>query len=242
MTHSSATPSTAEGFLLTPSPAPSPPRRAVILANGELRDPQTVLSAIRPDDWLIAADGGAMHLRALGLRPHAVIGDFDSLHPRVIGTLEQSGAVLERHPAHKDETDLELAVRYTLSQGFTDILIFGALGGRWDQTLANLLLPAQPEFSAARIRLVDGRQQIFPIRGSGIIEGQPGDIVSLVPLNGDVHGITTDGLEYPLRDETLFSGTTRGISNVLLGESARVTARQGVLLCVVVHSSMHRLE
>lgn len=238
MTHELATPSTAEGFLLPASSShPAPTGRAVIVANGELGDPQALLAAIHPGDLLVAADGGTAHLLSLGLRPHAVIGDFDSLDPETLAGLDRDGADLQRHPARKDKTDLELAVRYVLSKGGSDILIFGALGGRWDQTLANLLLPALPDLFPARIRLVNGAQQIYLIRGVGRIEGQPGDTVSLIPLSGDARGITTQGLEYPLDDETIPLGSTRGISNVLLEHRAQVDVREGLLMCVVIGPS-----
>ena len=147
---------------------------------------------------------------------------------------------VERFPARKNETDLELALRLAVreapAEAARDILIFGALGGRWDQTLANLLLLAHPDFRAVRVRLVDGRQQIYLVQGPTVIEGQPGDTVSLVALNGDALGVTTDGLEYPLQRGTLRFGSTLGISNVLVGTRATVSVESGLVACVVIGS------
>lgn len=210
-------------------------RRAVIFANAELYDLGLAQAALRPGDWVIAADGGTRHCRALGLAADVVIGDFDSLGPGELVALQASKAQLVLYPVRKDQTDLELALRCAAEGGAKDILVFGGLGVRWDQTLANLLLLALPELSGARVRLLDGKQQIYLIRHKTTIEGRPGDTVSLIPLQGDASGVTTRGLEYPLDDGTLSFGSTLGISNVLLGESATVEVREGLLLCVVIN-------
>ncbi len=217
------------------------PKRAVIFANGVMTDPEATLAAIHPNDLIIAADGGLRHCQELGLTPAVLIGDFDSLDKAELAKMETSGAEIIHHPTRKDFTDLELALQHAHALGVTDIIVVAALGARWDQTLANLLLPAHPGLDDVHIRLVDGTQEIMLVRGgassSGLeINGRPGDIVSLIPLGGDANGITTHGLEYPLTDGALFFGATRGISNVLLGETASVHLEQGLLLCIVIHN------
>lgn len=220
-------------FPAPPHAAPAAPR-AVIFANGEVADLAAARAALRPDDLLISADGGLRYFRALGLTPHVLVGDLDSLGPNEAAALAAAGVRVERFPARKDETDLELALRLALAEGTRDLVIFGALGGRWDQTLANLLLLAHPDFRAARVRLLDGVQQIYLIQGSTIIEGQPGDTVSLIALSGDALGLNTDGLEYPLTNGTLRFGSTLGISNVLAAPRATVTVKAGLVVCVVI--------
>lgn len=215
--------------------------RAVIFANGILNDPGQALAALRAGDVLIAADGGARHCQSLGLNPAVVIGDFDSLAPDELARLEAGGAQLMRYPARKDFTDLELALQHAASLPTDEILVFGALGARWDQTLANLLLPAAPGLEGVHIRLLDGPQEIALLRAGErrTFHGQAGDTVSLVPLGGHATGITTTGLEYPLTDGALYFGATRGISNVMLGEQATVQLAEGLLLCTVIHEGEH---
>ena len=214
-----------------------PALRAVIFANGELADLAAALAALRDGDWLIAADGGTRHCRALGLTPNAVIGDFDSLPPGEFEALSKQGAELHLYPRRKDKTDLELALRHAVKGGAQDLLVLGALGLRWDQTLANLMLLALPDLAAVRVRLVDGNQQVTLIRGREDIEGRAGDIVSLVPLGGEARGVTTHGLEYPLDNGSLPFGSTLGLSNTLLSESAMVEVREGLVACVVISES-----
>lgn len=130
-------------------------KRGVIIANGALQHPENARDAVRPDDLLIAADGGASHCRALGLTPAVIIGDLDSLSPQELASFERAGTQIIRHPAHKDYTDLELALLHARSLGLEQVLILGALGMRWDQTLANLLLPLSSELGGMEIRMLE---------------------------------------------------------------------------------------
>jgi thiamine pyrophosphokinase len=124
-----------------------------------------------------------------------------------------------------------------MAEGVGAVVIVAALGGRLDQMMANLLLLTLPELRGVDVRVVEGSQEAFLIRGEARIEGQPGDTVSLIPLRGDATDITTEGLEWALEDEALRFGETRGVSNVLTAEQASVRVRRGLLLCVVTHVS-----
>ncbi len=211
--------------------------RVVIFANGEFPDPQSARALLRADDLVIAADGGTRHAWNAGVIPHVVIGDFDSLSPEEQSRVEASASRAIRFSPHKDETDLELALQYAARAGATEIIVLAALGGRLDQTIANLLLLALPELSGIATRVVEGAQTAFLIQDEARIKGQPGDTVSLIPLGGDAVGVTAEGLEWPLYEDTLRFGPARGVSNVLLAEQARVCVRRGLLLCVVTCTS-----
>jgi thiamine pyrophosphokinase len=210
--------------------------RAIVIANGHVGNSEASRVQNWPHDLVICADGGAQHALGLGLAPDVVVGDLDSLDGDLRARLEDEGCQVLVHPPRKDETDLELALRYAIDHGVEEILILGALGGRIDQTLANILLLALPELQKVKTRIVAGDQEMFLIRGQAFIEGQVGDTVSLLPIAGDVRGITAEGLEYPLQHGTLKFGPTLGISNVLTVPVARVQVGQGLLLCVHISS------
>jgi thiamine pyrophosphokinase len=169
-----------------------------------------------------------------------VVGDFDSLDPRTLEQLSSAGSELVQYSIRKDFTDLELALQLAVRRGAQEILVLAALGGRWDQTLANLLLPAAASMAGIRIRLLDSGQEIILAHPGETLQiiGLPGDIVSLIPLTGDAHQITTHGLEYPLQGESLSFGSTRGISNVLLDENATIYLGQGILMVIVFHNPL----
>jgi len=209
--------------------------RAVIFANGEFSDALSAQRLLRPDDLIIAADGGARHAFEVGVVPHLVIGDLDSLTSEDQARAIAAGSRILSFSPHKDETDLELALQQARHEGATEIVILAALGGRLDQTVANLLLMALPDIEGIDVRVVAGQQTAFLIHaGSDVcVEGRPGDVVSLIPLGRDALGVTATGLEWPLRDDTLYFGRARGVSNVLIADRAQVRVRQGLLLCVV---------
>ncbi len=206
--------------------------RTIIFANGHLPDPAAVKALLRPDDWVIAADGGACHALACGSTPHLIIGDLDSLPAETQAELMAAGSEFLAYPADKDETDLELALLHASDAGASTLLVIGAFGGRLDQTLANLLLLARPELAHLHVSITDGRQTAWLVRDEIAISGAVGDRVSLIPIGGDVHGVITHGLGWRLAGETLCLGQTRGVSNVMTGSQARVQVTAGLLLCV----------
>ncbi len=211
--------------------------RAIIFANGEFTDVQSVRNMLRSDDLIIAADGGTRHALAAGVTPHVVIGDLDSLSADEQARVEAASSRTVRFSPRKDETDLELALLHAAREGATEIIILAALGGRLDQTIANVLLLSLPELRELDVRIVEGAQEAFLIHSEALIEGRPGDTVSLIPLGGDAVGVTAEGLEWPLHKDCLRFGPARGVSNVLMAEQARVRVRRGMLLCVVTHAS-----
>ncbi len=204
------------------------------MANGIAPDETTVRRWLDSATRLICADGGARAALSLGLQPDVVVGDLDSLDDAQQAQLAALGCRLAVYPVAKDWTDLELALKLAMEEGATEVVILGALGGRLDQELANIMLLLLPELDNVSVRIVDERQEIFVARSEATLAGQPGDIVSLIPWGGDVRGIITEGLMYPLRDEPLLAGPARGISNMMIGQVARVTLRSGALL--VIHT------
>ncbi len=207
----------------------------LICANG-ITSPDTPLPQA---DWVIAADGGARLCDALRVRPHALIGDLDSLTPAEVARWEAMAVAIHRYPPEKDQTDLELALHLAVAKGATEISVLGALGGRWDQSIANLLLLAHPRWRDLPITLYDGPQRVFLVRHRGVVQGQMGETVSLIPIAGDAQGVTTTGLAYALDDEVLPFGQALGVSNRLIAPRAEITVRQGLLLVVHI-SGKHR--
>ncbi len=204
--------------------------QAVIVANGELHVDQRLRSLWAQADLRIAADGGALHARMhLGLAPHILIGDLDSLDKTTSAWLSEARVEMIQHPRAKDETDLQLALALAFARGAARVILLGALGGRVDHFIANLLLLTR----APNVVIVDGAMEMWlGVQGDNDITGDIGDTVSLIPLSEQVQDIATDGLAYPLRHETLARGTTRGVSNEMTSPHARVHFSAGLLLFV----------
>jgi thiamine pyrophosphokinase len=209
--------------------------KALLFANGDPNDGVMVRRTFEHagDALVIAADGGAHVAEYYGCRVDAVIGDMDSLIPDELAALEKNGAKVLRYPPEKDETDLELALKWAVSQKVDWLRIIGGTGGRFDQMMANVYLLALPELHGVDAALVSLNQEIYLLSpGSHILHGVTGDTVSLIPIGGSVHGVSTEQLKYPLRGETLLVGPARGISNVMLEDAATVTLEDGLLLAV----------
>ena len=207
--------------------------RAILFANGEINDLQGAKALVRLDDLVIAADGGARHCQALGLNPKAILGDLDSLTPEEVKDWEEAGVEIIRHEADKDETDLELALLYARQQGVKEAVVLGGLGRRWDQTLANLMLPALESLDGLQVAYWADGQWLYFVDSVIEIQGEAGWTVSLIPIGGDARGVTTEGLKWPLAEGTLYFGASRGVSNLMTGEAARITLDGGMLLVVV---------
>lgn len=206
---------------------------AVIVANGDAVPGDRAIAA--GAELLIAADGGALLCSRWGLLPQLVVGDLDSLGVDRADELARRGVRVVAYPADKDESDTEIAVSAALERGAIDIVLLAALGGeRLDHEIANILLVAGPR-SRGRLRAVRGDTTVRSLhsRSRLVLNGSPGDIVTLMPL-GDAGGVTTEGLRYTLRDEPLRSGAARGLSNVIERAGASVALDAGVLIVIEI--------
>ncbi len=208
------------------------PDHVVVVANGRLDRPIPLIAIVDAADLVIAADGAANWLAAQEREPDILIGDLDSVEPEVLAALQAKGCQIQRYSPHKDETDTELALLEAVRRGAREITLIGALGGRIDHELANILLLTMPELHDTRTTIFDGHSYLWVIRDELTICGQVGDTVSLLPLGGDAHGIVTEGLEYPLHGESLRMGPARGVSNVLSEAQAHIRVAQGWLLAI----------
>jgi thiamine pyrophosphokinase len=211
--------------------------RALVVADGEL-DELALRAALRAGPALVvAADGGARHLAALGRLPDLICGDGDSLGDE-IESFRERGVALELHPADKDESDLELALAAVIQRGVLRIDVLGALAGaRPEHGVANELMLAAPQLDGSEVVLHHRGSRLRRIGtlggpGSAELQGAPSDFVSLLAMDDSVSGVVTHGLRFPLRNEPLALGSTRGLSNELTGSNASVITATGRLLIV----------
>jgi thiamine pyrophosphokinase len=187
---------------------------------------------VPPARAVVAADGGVERAASLGLAVDVVIGDLDSVSPAALERAEAAGARVVRHPAAKDATDLELALDEAVALGARRVLVVASGGGRLDHLLASVLVLGSARYEALEIDALVGDVLVHVIRVERTMHGTSGGLVTLLPLGGPAEGVTTTGLEYPLANETLHEGSTRGVSNLLVGAEATVSVARGVLLAV----------
>lgn len=207
-------------------------QRIIIFANGELPDIHKARILFQAGDYIICADGGTRHAAALGIRPDLIVGDMDSAEQGALQHFRADGVTIEAFSQDKNETDLEIAIHRAMDLSPEQIVIVAALGGRLDQTLANIALLGDSRHSSTDIRLDDGVEEIFLCRDQAQVHGKSGDIVSLIPWQGEVSDVETKDLKWPLRKETLYPDKTRGVSNEMLAETASVSIGSGLLLVI----------
>jgi thiamine pyrophosphokinase len=215
------------------APVPVWPVAIVFAGSGPV---SAALRARLPDDaGVIAADSGLHVARALGVYVDLLVGDLDSADAALVDAAVALGTTVERHPAEKDATDLELAFDAALARGARRIVLVDGGGDRLDHLLGNLTLLAAPAWAGVHIEAYTGTAHLTVARGGEPpvdIGGPPGSLVTLLAMGEPARGIVTDGLRYPLRCEELMPGTTRGVSNELVTGSGSVRLAAGTLLVV----------
>jgi thiamine pyrophosphokinase len=206
--------------------------RVVIFSNGNISNYKNINSYIHNDDFIICCDGGLRHVDNIGLNPKVIMGDLDSVDPELLKKYENNNTDIKQFPAKKDLTDTEIAIEYAINLQCEDILLFGALGGRMDHSLANINLLYYSLNRGIKTILITETEVIRLIDKSITMCGKIGDVVSLLPFSGNVTGISTKGLEYSLNNETLLLGSVRGISNVFIDDIVEITIFSGLLLVI----------
>ncbi len=204
----------------------------IIIAGGTLGDPAYHKKILAAGDYVICADGGARYAEKLGVRPDLLVGDFDTLSSAELRSWRQKGVKILQFSKVKDYTDTQLALRKALEMGFSKIRVIAALGGRLDHTWVNVMLLALPEVQDADVRILDENQEILALTGSVRLEGEIGEVISLIPLTQQVRGIQTTGLQYQVPQGILSLGMSMGISNVFAAPVAEIKLEEGRLLVI----------
>lgn len=209
--------------------------KAIIFLHGDKTNVSRVKKHIDSKTLIIGCDGGTQYAIDIGFVPHVVIGDMDSIPAKLKKELENKKIKFISYPAKKDNTDAELALLYAIKKGCKEIILTGILGSRIDHLLATIHMLANPKFKNINLRLIEGNQDLYIVRNHIRLTGKKGDLVSLVPLNDNVQGITTQNLTYTLKNKVLKSYETLGVSNVMTKNLAEITLKKGILL--VIHQS-----
>ena len=204
--------------------------QTVVVFAGGLGRPAAVL--LPAGATVIAADSGAELALELGLRVDLVVGDFDSISPATLETVERSGAGIERYPVAKDVSDLELALVAALALDPARIVVLGGAEGRLDHLFGELLLLAADAFSRVEIDAQLGAAAAHVIRGERVLAGSAGELISLFAVHGLATGVVTEGLVYELRGELLVPGSSRGLSNIFAASQPSVMVEGGVVLAL----------
>ncbi|WP_022931003.1 thiamine diphosphokinase [Treponema bryantii] len=209
-------------------------KRCLIISAGEIRDYERVKSFLQPDDFFIFCDGGLIHADGLGLKPDLIVGDFDSCDSETLARWKDSCETV-RLPREKDDTDTLFAVKLALERGYSDFLLLGAMGGRFDHAMGNVSILLYLHGLGKRALLVDDYSQMQIVGKEPFFIKDNCSYFSVLTVAGDVSGVTIKNAKYPLENAKLSADFQLGISNeVLPGKVAEVSVEQGKLLVVTV--------
>ena len=199
-------------------------KRGYLFLGGEFELASRLKKLLKKPGIVVAADSGAKGALKFGKKLHHLVGDLDSISPRILKKIK--GTKIHRYPLEKDLSDGELALKLLISQKPKEIFILGALGKRIDFTLANLFLLSKiPTTISSRI-LARKSEIFFQKKGRVILKGKKGDLVSLLSLEEKGAWVTTQGLYYRLKREHLHFGS-HGISNRMTLPKASIQIHKG---------------
>ena len=196
--------------------------KAVIFCGGNVDI--CALRYIDDGDLIVCADSGYDRALALGIVPDIIIGDMDSIS----ADYTENDSIV--YPTRKDYTDSELVIDYVIEKGADKIVMFGMIGTRFDHSFANISLLLKCRGRDAVI--IDKNNIIQMLFDTVTVGGNVGDTVSILPFSGDLEGVTTTGLEYPLYDSTVRIGTSLGVSNKMTGKVCTISLKKGIALII----------
>ena len=177
-------------------------------------------------DYVIAADKGLDNLKKIGIKPDVIIGDFDSLG------FVPSGENIKRLPVEKDDTDVGFAVNYAFELGYKEFVIYGAIGGLLDHTVANLQLSAYISSKGGKSVFVGENVFVTSITNDTLKISNGKGRLSVFALSDKAEGVFLSGLKYPLENAVIENTFPIGVSNEFTDKSAKIAVKNGTLLIV----------
>lgn len=205
----------------------------LIVTGGDLPDADVLKKYISEAGYVIGVDGTADIFYRNNIMPDVIIGDFDTADPRCVEELEKGGTRVVRLKTEKNESDTQAALDYAIGAGAIEIIILGALGGRIDHALSNIMMLVRADSKGVKCRIADKENELFVSNSDFTLSGFPGQTISILPLTGEVC-VHASGLKYPLDNLSLKWGASRGVSNVMLENTAHIHISGGYALIIKI--------
>lgn len=207
-------------------------RKCVIVGAAEIGNYEKIKEYFDEDDFYIFCDGGLKHTESLGVKPDLIVGDFDSF-PRTEAV--KTGAEMITLPCEKDDTDTGFAVKEAMQRGFSEFLLTGVIGQRFDHTLGNISILLMLDEAGIKGRIVDDYSEIEVVSAKSGYVDDSFSYFSILSVGEDAEGISEKNAKYPLDEAKLKCSEQYGISNeVISGKTAEVSVKKGRLLLIKV--------
>lgn len=208
----------------------------IIISGGIIKDYNKLKPYFCNAEFIICADGGIRHARALEVIPNVIIGDMDSAGTELLKYYHDKNVAVYHYPKDKDEVDTQLAIQKAVEMGFREILLLGATGGRVDHTIANMHLLVMAANMGVKAVIIDEQHHISLVTPEmpAVINNSFGVAVSLLPLTSEVVGVNSCGLKWELTGGRFTIGNPYGVSNQLTESSATISVKEGILVIIEV--------
>jgi thiamine pyrophosphokinase len=211
--------------------------KCVILANGDHGDVNSYKWLLNEADIILCADGGANYAYEMGVTPTYIVGDMDSILPAVTDYYKEQGVEFRRYPQRKDFTDTQLILALAEELNADEIVFLGSLGRRLDHTLSNIYCGAELALKGKKVWHYTTNYSAYLVSKEITINGEVGNIVSVLVLTDQAKGVYEEGFEYPLKNAILEKWNPYAISNVLTKNEGVIKIREGLLLVIHYHGN-----
>lgn len=206
--------------------------KALLVANGDIKDLKLLRYLINDSNFILCADGGLDHLMKIGSIPDLVLGDLDSITNTGLEYIKANNILIEKHPVMKDMTDTEIALDCLANKGYKDIIIIGGIGSRMDHTMANILLLRSQWEKGIHVKIINENNSIYFVNNKIKLKRRDNYYVSIIPLNDKGIEISLQGFLYPLTNEKLEFSSTKGISNEIIDNYGIINIHKGQAIII----------
>jgi len=206
--------------------------KTIIFAGGRYEDVDFYKRATEACDLRIAADSGAEFMKKIGVLPHILIGDMDSISFETFEECHKKGVKILKFPSRKDEIDTELAIIEAMRRSSESVFVAGAFGTRLDQMMAVFRLMERFE----EMVLFNENLYSIVVKEVTVLKSFPGEIWSVIPLERDTHNVSLDGFEYSIFERTMEYLRPYGVSNKSIAETVEIDPGDGKLLVFRYHN------
>ncbi|NLG32506.1 MAG: thiamine diphosphokinase [Syntrophomonadaceae bacterium] len=204
--------------------------KCLVMVNGFYGQLNGYKERIKKADSLWCVDGGANYAYQMQIVPDIIVGDMDSILPRVYDHYKALGVDFRQYPRKKDYTDTQLAISLISETGFDDITFLGSLGNRLDHTLANIYCGMEFCEKGGKIEHYNPDYSVFLVKDQLTLQGNIGDLVSVLALTEKATGVFEAGFEYPLENAVLYKKNPYAVSNVMQYKEASISIKEGIIL------------
>lgn len=191
----------------------------ILIGAGDFQETEILIDH---DDYIVAVDGGYLNCLRLGITPHLLVADFDSMDKISFSNLHQS-------IPEKDDSDMMLAIKDGLAKGYNKFELYGALGGRFEHSYANIQCLAYLLKNNAKGEIIDRDFRITLIKDKIAFTSNYSGYISVYAYTPHVL-ISIHGLKYTLDHSLLTSDFPLGLDNEFIGKSSSIEVHEGAAL------------